>query len=100
MKLIDKNDLEFQDGFLVDEELGILAFSNLAKEANEIVEIGKFIQFLEDNQDKIEASAHKVTYKPERMDKPRLTIDKKIDTPASDESRRQAEISPMSSRRS
>lgn len=84
MKLIDKNDLRFVDGFVVDEDNEIINLSGLAHEVNELVEIRNLVNFLVANKAAILGANDPVVYRPEEEKVPRLTSGIEVKTPLID----------------
>ncbi len=84
MKLIDKNDLRFIDGYVVDQDGEIINLSGLAHEVNEIVEIKHLVDFLVANKPAILGAGDPIVYRPEEEKAPRLTSGITIKTPLLD----------------
>jgi hypothetical protein len=92
-KLMDKEDLQFRDGYLIDPDGIIISPQPLIEEVNEIAELDQFVQFLENNEQKILSSgAEPIVFRPKAEDTPRLTTGKTANTPMSDEWERQLEV--------
>ncbi|WP_299315047.1 hypothetical protein [uncultured Halomonas sp.] len=91
MKLINKLDLTYLDGYLVTEENQIVDLSALAQEFNKVVEMAELNEFITANKDDIKNSTNQVVYRPSHLDekRPTLSTNRAIETPTIDADREQ-----------
>ena len=91
MKLIDKHDLRFIDGYLLDQDGEVMNLNRLAEELNELVEVFELTTFLRANATAIDEASDPVVYRPARDEDPVFEYDKEIETPLIDEQVAKAE---------
>lgn len=85
MRLIDKKDMSFKRGFLLDADGYTIKLNRLAEEVNELTEMKELNDFINENRIDIELSADVVVYKPtNRNQVPALRTNKTVRTPLLD----------------
>lgn len=93
MKLINKGDLHFIDGYLVTHDGTVITACNkVADQYNELMEIRELNNFLKKNKDDILASTDKVVYRLEKTPVPAFEYEPEIKTPFRDRAMHEAEV--------
>lgn len=85
MKMLDKNDIVFVNGHLVDPDGNIVNLPSLADEFNEVVEMAEFIEFVDANESAILNQTEAVVYTPTKHnERPVIKSGKTMATPLMD----------------
>jgi hypothetical protein len=87
MKLIDKKDILFMDGMLIDPDNQVIWMPDLQDEINEIADLAELISFVGANDLEIKAAVDgkPIKFTPAKKEAPRIVTGKTVPTPLNDE---------------